>query len=192
MCTCIANSRQIPPATQRYIPTSVQRSDSNSSKDGAMVSAWLESFFQPTSELLPDVVDEDGGTTCSARNGTDGREGLVAGGQKLAGGRTGSVVMSSSNGYEAVPGNRASLLWPQRLQESSKPADESGGGNTELDNGQPVRSRWRERDCGRRWKSGVMASYGRDTEKDGVQRSEESTVMGIRIGRAQCISILSS
>jgi hypothetical protein len=41
------------------------------------------------------------------------------------------------------------------LQWSSKPADESGGGNTELDNGQPVRSWWHELDCGRRWKRDV-------------------------------------
>jgi hypothetical protein len=48
-----------------------------------------------------------------------------------------------------------------------------------------------ERDCGRRWQSGVTASYGRGTEKDGVQRSEESIVMGRRTRRAQAISILS-
>jgi hypothetical protein len=39
------------------------------------VSSWLESFFRPTSELLFDVVDEDEGTACSARNGTAGRDG---------------------------------------------------------------------------------------------------------------------
>jgi hypothetical protein len=43
------------------------------------VSAWLESSSRPTSELLLDAVDEDGGTACSARNGTDGRDALVAG-----------------------------------------------------------------------------------------------------------------
>jgi hypothetical protein len=78
------------------------------------------------------------------------------------------------------------------LQRSSKPADESGGGNTELDNGQPVRSRWRERDCGRRWQSSFTASYGHGTEKDGVHQSEESTVLGRRTRSAQGISILSS
>jgi hypothetical protein len=56
---------------------------------------------RPTSEFLLDVVDEDGGTACSARNGTDGREGLVAGWPRLAGGRTRAVVMPSSDGYEA-------------------------------------------------------------------------------------------
>jgi hypothetical protein len=64
--------------------------------------------------------------------------------------------------------------------------------NTELDNGPLVRSRRRERGCGRRWQSGVTASYGRDTEKDGVQRSEELTVMGRRTRRAHSINILSS
>jgi hypothetical protein len=43
----------------------------------------------------------------------------------------------------------------------------SGGGNTGLDNGQPVRS-WRcDRGCGKRWQSDMMTSYGRGTEKDG-------------------------
>jgi hypothetical protein len=65
-------------------------------------------------------------------------------------------------------GQRASLFMAAaRLQRSSKPTDVSGGGNTGFDNGQPMRSRRRERDCGRRWQSGVMASYGRGTEKDG-------------------------
>jgi hypothetical protein len=64
--------------------------------------------------------------------------------------------------------------------------------NTELDNGQAVGSRWRERDCGRRWQSGIIASYGRGTKKDGVQRYEESTMRGRRTRRAQGSSILSS
>jgi hypothetical protein len=40
--------------------------------------------------------------------------------------------------------------------------------NTELDNGKPVRSRRCEYGCGRRWRSGVTASYGRDTAADEV------------------------
>jgi hypothetical protein len=55
-----------------------------------------------------------------------------------------------------------------------------------------VRSQRRERDRGRRWQSGVTALYGRGTGKDGVQRSEDSTVMGRRTRRDQGISILSS
>jgi hypothetical protein len=65
------------------------------------VSARLESFFRPTPELILDVVDEDGGTTCSARNRTDGRDVLVVGWPKLARGRTRAVVMPSSDKYEA-------------------------------------------------------------------------------------------
>jgi hypothetical protein len=43
------------------------------------VSTWLEPFFRSTSTLLLDVVDEDIGTACSARNETYGRDALVAG-----------------------------------------------------------------------------------------------------------------
>jgi hypothetical protein len=160
------------------------------------VSAWLESFFRPTSELLVDVVDEDGGTTCSARNGTDGRDGLVAGWPRLAGGRTRAVVMSISDGYEALVSANLGKGLPfydrSRLQRSSKPAGVSGVDNRELDNGQPVGSRRRERDCGRKRQSGVTASYSRGTDKDKVPRSEELTVMGRRMRRDQGINILSS
>jgi hypothetical protein len=101
MCTWIANSRQIPPATQRYIHTSVQWSDSRSSEDGVMgVSlAWvlLPIYFRASSY----VVAEDGGAACSARDGTDGRDGLVAEWPGLAGVRTRAVVMPNSDGYEA-------------------------------------------------------------------------------------------
>jgi hypothetical protein len=48
-----------------------------------------------------DVVAEDGGTTCSARNGTVGRDGLVAGWPRLAGGRTRAMAMPGSDGHEA-------------------------------------------------------------------------------------------
>jgi hypothetical protein len=78
------------------------------------------------------------------------------------------------------------------LQRASKSAGVSSVYNMELDNGPPVRSRRRKRDCGRRWQSSVTESYDRDTEKDGVQRSEESTVMRSRTRRAPGSSILSS
>jgi hypothetical protein len=65
------------------------------------MSAWLKSFFRPTSEFLLDVMDEDGGTTFLARNETDGRDALVAGWPGLAGGRTRAVVMPSWDRYEA-------------------------------------------------------------------------------------------
>jgi hypothetical protein len=48
----------------------------------SLVFAWFE--LRPTSELLLDVVNEGGETACSARNGTDGRDGLAAGWPKLA------------------------------------------------------------------------------------------------------------
>jgi hypothetical protein len=48
------------------------------------VSAWLEFFFRPTSELLLDVVNKDVGTARVARNRTDGRDGLVASGPKTS------------------------------------------------------------------------------------------------------------
>jgi hypothetical protein len=65
------------------------------------VAAWLEFFFRSTSELLLDVVGEDGRTACSARNGTDGKDALVGVWPRLAGGRTRAVVMSSSDGNGA-------------------------------------------------------------------------------------------
>jgi hypothetical protein len=65
------------------------------------VLAWLESFFRSTSELLLDDVDEDRGTTCSARNGTDGRDALVAGWPKSNWEGTRVVGMPSSDGRGA-------------------------------------------------------------------------------------------
>jgi hypothetical protein len=65
------------------------------------VSAWLEFFFRSTSELLLDIVDENGRTACSARNGTDGRDALVAGWPKSNWERTRVVVMPRSDGHGA-------------------------------------------------------------------------------------------
>jgi hypothetical protein len=76
-----------------------------------------------------------------------------------------------------------------RLQRSFKPVRVSGVDNTELDNGQPVRSRRCENGCGRRWPSGITALYGRDTDEDEVQRSKELTVMEGRMRRAQCTTL---
>jgi hypothetical protein len=55
--------------------------------------------------------------------------------------------------------------------------------------GQPVRSRRREYGCGKRWWSGITASYGRDTDDDEVQRPKELTVMGGKTRKAQCTSL---
>jgi hypothetical protein len=61
--------------------------------------------------------------------------------------------------------------------------------NTRLDNGQPVRYRRREHGCGNRWQSDVMASHGRDTDDDGVQRSEEWIMMGRKTRKGQCTTL---
>jgi hypothetical protein len=108
MCTCTANSRHNPPTIQRYIPINIQRNDSSSSIDRVWVAAWLEFFFRSTLSFFFDVGDEDGRTACSARNETNGRGALVAGWPRLAGGRTRTVIMPSSDGNgafaSAVPG----------------------------------------------------------------------------------------
>jgi hypothetical protein len=73
--------------------------------------------------------------------------------------------MSSSDGYEAfasaVLGNRASLLWPLRGCNGHLTSRVAGVDNTELDNGQPMRSRRCEYGCGRRWRSGVILTQMR-------------------------------
>jgi hypothetical protein len=54
MCTWTANSRQIPPVMQRYIPTSVQWSDSNTSKNwvigGSVAQVLLPTYFRAYSQ----------------------------------------------------------------------------------------------------------------------------------------------
>jgi hypothetical protein len=52
-----------------------------------------------------------------------------------------------------------------------------------------VRSQRREYGCGKRWRGGVKASYGRDTDDDGVQRPKELTVMGRKTRKTQCTSL---
>jgi hypothetical protein len=103
------------------------------------VSAWLESYFRSTSELLLDVVNEDGGTTCSVRKGTNGRDALVTGWRKSNWERTRVVGMSSSGGYEAlvsaVPGNRFPFLWLLCGCNGHLTSRVSGVDNTELDDG---------------------------------------------------------
>jgi hypothetical protein len=101
--------------------------------------------------------------------------------------------MPSSDGYEAfvpaVLGKGLPFYCRSGLQRSSKPAGVSGVDHTELDNGQPMRSRRREHSCGRRWLTGITASYGRDTNEDEVQRSKELTVMGRRTIKALCTTL---
>jgi hypothetical protein len=60
--------------------------------------------------------------------------------------------------------------------------EQSGGCHTGLDNGRPVRSRRRDR--GREKRDGratLRVSYHRGTEKNGVQRSEDLTVISQEI-----------
>jgi hypothetical protein len=115
------------------------------------VSAWLESFFRFTSELLLNVVDEDGRTACSARNGIDGRDALVAGWPKSKWEGSRVVGMPSSDEHGAFVRRfweRASLLWPLRGCNGHITSRVSGVDNTELDNDQPVRFRHHEYGCG--------------------------------------------
>jgi hypothetical protein len=120
-------------------------------------------------------VDEDGRTAFLARNRIDGRDALVAGGQNLTGKNKSGGDVELRRFWA-----RASLLWLLRGCNGHLTCWVSGVDNTELDNGQPVRSRRHEYGCGRRWRSDVIASYGRDTD-DEVQRSKELIVMGRRM-----------
>jgi hypothetical protein len=70
-------------------------------KTKSWVAAWLEFFLSVYFELLLDVGDKDGRTTCSTRSGTDGRGALVAVWPRLARGKTRAVAMSSSDGNGA-------------------------------------------------------------------------------------------
>jgi hypothetical protein len=96
----------------RYRDTSLSTSSKTTRalpKTESWVAAWLEFFFQSTSELLLDVEDDNGRTAGSARNGTDGRGALVVVWPRLAGGITRAVIMPSSDGNgafaSAVMGN---------------------------------------------------------------------------------------
>jgi hypothetical protein len=118
--------------------------------------------------------------------------GLVAGWPRLAKGRTRAGVMPSSDGYEAFVLVVLGKGFPFMAAAGGKghlTSRVSGVDNTELDNGQPVRSRRREHGCERRWLSGVTTSYSRGTDKDEVQRSKELTMMGRRTRRAQSATL---
>jgi hypothetical protein len=78
------------------------------------------------------------------------------------------MVMSRSDGCEAWYWRYLTKEFPfmaeSGLQRSSKPDELSGGGNMGFDHGQPMRSRWSDRGCRRRWQSDVTASYDRGTD----------------------------
>jgi hypothetical protein len=161
----------------RYRDTSLTLSSKTTRtlpKTESWLAAWPEFFFRSTLELLLDVMDEDGRTACSARNGIDGRDALVAKWPRLARGKTRVVAMSSSDGNGAFP-----FITTARLQRSfNHPGIRCRQHGAQQ--GQPVRSQRREHGCGKRWRGGVTASYGCDTDDDEVQRPKELTMMGER------------
>jgi hypothetical protein len=135
------------------------------------VSAWLEPFFWSTSALLLDFVDEDRGTACLARNGTDGRDALVTGQPKPNWEITRAVGMPSSDGYEsfvpAVLGHKASLFMAAAGLQRSFNHPGFWCRQHEARQRLAGRSWLREHGCGRRWRSGVAASSDPDTESMG-------------------------
>jgi hypothetical protein len=115
------------------------------------------------------------------RNGTDGRDALVAVWPRLAGGKTRVVVMPISDGNgasaSAVLGKGLPFITAARLQRSfNHPGIWCRQHGAQQ--GQLVGSRRREYSCGKRWRSDVMASHGRNTDDDEVQQSNELIVMG--------------
>jgi hypothetical protein len=49
-----------------------------------------------------------------------------------------------------------------------------------------------EHGCGKRWRSDIVASYGRDTDVDEVEQSMELIMMGRGMKKAQCAMLLCS
>jgi hypothetical protein len=168
----------------RYRDTSLSTSSETTrtlQKTDSWVAAWLEFFFRSTSELLLDVVDEDRGTACLARNGIDGRDALVAKWPRLAGDKTRAVVMSSLDGNgasaSAVLGKGFPFITATELQRSF---NQPGiwcrqHGARQWPAREVLASRVRLREI---WQSDVMASHGHDTDDDGVQRPKDLTVVG--------------
>jgi hypothetical protein len=148
----------------RYRDTSLSRSSETTRtlpKTESWVVAWLEFFFRYTSELLLDVVDEDGGTACLARNGIDGRDALVAKWPRLDGGKTRALVMSSLDGNgafaSAVLGKGFPFITVVELQRSFNQPDIwcRQHGARQWSAREVVASRVRLRKI---WRSDVMAS----------------------------------
>jgi hypothetical protein len=118
-----------------------------------------------------------------ARDGTDGRDGLVAGWTK-----------SNWEGQERRECRARMDMRPlcRQFWVTGLPFMATAGRQWSSNQpsiwcrqhgarqGQPVRSQRREHGCGKRWQSGVTASYGRDTDADEVQRSKELIMMGRR------------
>jgi hypothetical protein len=144
---------------QRYIATSVQRRDSNISPIWDMVDdggGVLPSVFF---ELLREAVDEDGSPAYSASGRSSSRNGLVVGWTKLAGGKirvaTLSTELEGRRDLAMATAGGFLLYIAHGTQRSSQPTEvgargRSNGCHTGLDNGRLVRSRRRDRGCGKR------------------------------------------
>jgi hypothetical protein len=81
------------------------------------VAVWLEFFSRPTSELLLDVVDEDGGTTCLAGIREDRRDGLVTGWPRTSRRENksdGDVELGRMGGLVLAIPTEGFFLWSQR------------------------------------------------------------------------------
>jgi hypothetical protein len=117
-CTWTANSKQIPPMIQRYIPTNVQRNDSNSSVGWVMhVSlAWvlLPVYFRASSRRR----GRRRRNYLLGEERTDGRDALAVGWPKFNGEGTRVVGMSSWGGS----GQGLPFLWPLRAVTVSWPS----------------------------------------------------------------------
>jgi hypothetical protein len=102
------------------------------------VEAWLESF-RSTSELILDVVDEEGRTACLARNGIDGRDALVAGWPKSNWKEQEQWECRARTDMRLVPdpGTRLPLLWLMRGCNGLLTIWVFGVDNTELDKVSP-------------------------------------------------------
>jgi hypothetical protein len=128
-------------------------------------------------------------TARSVRNGTDGRDGLVAVGPRLAGGRTRAVVMSSWGGF----GQGLPFLWPLRATMVSWPSRVSvWTTRNSTRSAREISASWawlRKKMAG-----GITASHGRDTDADEVQRSKELIVMGRRTRKlsVQCFTFVTA
>jgi hypothetical protein len=120
----------------------------------------------------------------SVRNGTDGRDGLVAVWPRLAGGRTRAVVMSSWGGFrQGLP-----FLWPLRAATVGDPVGYLvWTTRNSTRSAREVSASWarlRKKMAG--WCHGVTRSWHCADE---VQRSKELTVMGKRTRKAQCTTL---
>jgi hypothetical protein len=173
---------------QRYIPTNVQQSDSNNSKNWSMFDNTKVEFFSwSSSKLLLEVVDEDGGIACSTRSEADNRDGLVAVWPKTSR-RENKEQWWCRARKEARLGNEntvggLSFFSSTQPQQSSRTIWGRGWRSDAVvaTRGSIMVGPWGLGDAivaaRKRWQSDATVSYSRGTEKDGVQRPDKLTVM---------------